>query len=277
MKSALWAVMTLLSLCSSCSVMWALSADETGLACGPDDGSPRCLEGWACVQEKCVKAGFKAVNELCEATIECQDGLVCGDGYAGCADDLADDLNCALFDDAQSSGRCRPRCDPDAPNCADGQRCFASNSADDGGYCQVGTCGEDGDCQGIAGSLGLCAGMQGDGLTGLCLEQCDPLTCAAGACSGCDGLDDQADDNKTCVPVPGEGVSSRTVCDAMGSLTEGQDCGAGTDFCGLGLFCLKPQVGNAVCAKWCRLLGGNPACDVGRTCTGVTATLGFCQ
>jgi hypothetical protein len=150
------------------------------------------------------------------------------------------------------------------------------------GFCQEGTCATDSDCQGIAGSAGLCVNEIG-GRTGLCFELCDPFACdnATGLCGSCNGLDGAPDEFFSCFPPPDEfliGVNaSRLVCLPHGNLQPFDACGdPGSDICGFNTFCAN--TGTAVyCAPYCRFPNGAPACDQG-TCTQITAgsDLGFC-
>ena len=269
----------------SCSLFWLLGSDPEGLPCALDD--PPCLDGYVCVEDQCLKAGAKKAGDLCTLTEECADNLFCASGYEECAGDGADDVNCAIAGPGAQDKKCRVICEShDA--CENNERCFVvSDVAGITGFCQDGTCASDSDCQAVAGSPGLCAGVVGPGRTGFCMESCDPLTCQNNECPGCDGLDNTPDVGVGCMPMPGETLSVRTVCDAAGQSEFGAACGGvNDDLCAPGYFCFAPTVGNPYCSKWCGYSqiifeGDNPACATGVECTPVgveeTAELGFCQ
>jgi hypothetical protein len=264
---------------SACSVLYAVNADEENLLCGPDDGTPRCLDGFACVKadddlERCVRAGFKEVGDDCVVSEECVDGAVCADAWATrCPQGADDSLDCALVDASDRGLKCRAPCDARDFTCPSGTRCFAGENDGDVPFCQQGTCAADSDC--VAGGVGgLCIeeALSG-GRSGLCRVQCEPLRCFEGG-PGCPCLPDE-----NCAGPVDETVSARAVCSAAGVIGEGLTCNAANP-CEPGLTCVLRSDGLQVCLRWCAVAGGAPACGGNLVnCTGVVGdpSLGICQ
>jgi len=263
---------------AACSVVYAVSADEEGLLCGPDDGSPRCLEGFACVRadddlERCVRAGFKQVGDDCVVSEECEDGAICADAWATRCPAGGDSLDCALVDANDRGLKCRLLCDDRDFSCPSGSRCFAGENDGERPFCQQGTCAADSDC--VAGGVGgLCIeeGLSG-GRSGLCRVQCEPLRCFDG------GPDCPCGAGESCAGPVDETVSARAVCSATGVIGEGLTCNAANP-CDDGLTCVLRSDGLQVCLRWCAVAGGAPACGAqAPACGGVAGdpSLGICQ
>lgn len=268
-------------LVGSCTALYAFNSSEENLPCGPDDanGSPRCKDGFVCVQaddgiERCLVAGFKEEGDACLDSGECKDGGICADIYAErCDGDVIApefELDCALRDSNDAGLRCRRPCKDDL-TCGADLRCFDVGGV--GNFCQQGTCAGDNDCvAGVQSGLCIQEGLNG-GRSGLCRKECDPLSCNGGA-----GVCPCADD-ENCATPPDDGfVSARAVCLPAGVIEAGFTCDAG-NFCASGATCVP--IGNVeACLQWCRVGGGGaPACDAG-TCGGVDpvdAALGVCQ
>lgn len=258
---------------SACSVLYALNASEENLACGPDDGTPRCLDGFTCVPaddgvERCVKAGFKQLGEPCKASEECADDGVCADAWATRCDDPSNRMNCALLDQGDLGLRCRARCTDDLPRCASDTRCFEDGDVP---FCQKGVCATDSDCV-ANGTGGLCVEeAQNGGRSGLCSPQCEPLRCFNG------GEDCPCVAGESCATPADEAVSSRAVCTPTGVIGEGLTCDPANP-CAEGLTCAFLNTRVFVCLRWCAVAGGAPACNAGQ-CRGVAGdpSLGTCQ
>ncbi len=258
---------------ASCSIIYATSSSEENLLCGPDDGNPRCLDGYACVraadqQERCVLAGFKDVGEPCLADAECADGGVCADAYAELCPAGSTDINCGRVDDATGGLRCRAPCDEATGFSCDGDdRCFFFDGLTP--FCQQGTCASDTDCEGAAVPA-LCVGETGGGRNGFCVVACDPLACFDGDCPCAAG-------EGCAMPADEFSVSTRNVCSAAGGILPGAACDV-LNPCVEGSSCVFRNDGTAVCVQWCRVGGGAPTCDSG-VCQGVQqgSALGICQ
>ncbi|MBM4280799.1 MAG: hypothetical protein FJ137_08580 [Deltaproteobacteria bacterium] len=269
------AVVTLGAALPACSVIYALNSDEENLACGPDNGAPRCLDGYTCVSaddgvERCVKAGFRQVGEPCRASAECADDAVCADAWATRCEDPVHRMNCALLDDDDSGLRCRARCKDTLPRCASDTRCFEDDGVE-APYCQQGVCAGDSDCV-VGGAGGLCIEEAfNGGRSGLCSPQCAPLRCSDG------GDDCPCRDDESCATPADETVSSRAVCTPTGAIGEGLTCDSANP-CADGLTCAPLNTNTSVCLRWCAVSGGAPACS-GGACNGVTGdpSLGVCQ
>jgi hypothetical protein len=261
-----------LSVGQGCSVLYATTSSEESLLCGPDDGRPRCLEGYACIraaddQERCVRAGFKETGEPCLASAECTDGGVCADAYAELCPDGSTDLNCARVNDAVGGLRCRAPCDEATGFSCDGDdRCFFFEGLVP--FCQQGTCASDTDCEGDTPAL--CVGERGGGRNGVCIIACDPLACFDGTCPCAEG-------QSCAMPADELSVSTRNVCDGAGVIPAGAGCDVQNP-CVAGSTCVFRTDGAAFCAQWCRVGGGAPACDAG-ICQSVQqgSALGICQ
>jgi len=258
---------------AGCSIIFATSSDEENLLCGPDNGQPRCLDGFACVraadeQERCVRAGFKDVGEPCLADAECDNGGVCADAYAELCPSGSTDINCGRVDESLEGLRCRAPCDAATGfSCDEGDRCFFFEGL--APFCQTGTCATDTDCEGLAVPA-LCVGEQNGGRSGFCVPFCDPLGCF-------DNSDCACVDGESCALPPDEFVvSTRNVCTGAGVLQPGEACDV-VNPCVEGSSCVFRNDGVGVCAQWCRVGGGAPACQVG-VCQGVQqgSALGIC-
>jgi hypothetical protein len=288
MKSAAWRIRLLLakavlaSMCSSCTLFYCLNNDPAGIQCDfatdPEVGA--CLEGYTCVNGVCLKAGEGKDGDVCARDEECGSGLACATAEPIAACDDGDDVNCALLDEDQFELRCRKKCETvDDSVCAADERCYLLAEGDVAGVCQPGTCATDTECDEVDA---YCSNvLPGGGLTGLCQEACDPLSCRGdglNACAGCDGIDGERDDVFTCIPQPNTNIQAqRFVCDAYGTTPDFAPCaGAGQDLCGFGSVCVG-EVGNAICQPWCST-SGNPACPPERACTSIAGgNLGLCQ
>jgi hypothetical protein len=283
MAFAAAALVVLLALVGGCSALWLFGSDEEGLLCGPDDGNPRCLDGFVCARgtddvERCVRAGFKEEGASCSLPAECSSGLTCADAYAAlCPAGLDDDMGCGLVDEQDRGLRCRRICNPaDRSTCGNNARCFAFEGQE--AFCQQGTCATSSDCI-LGGLIGLCidAAPNTTGRTGLCLERCDPLACAQAGTCDCVGRDGARDDAFGCVTPPGEAISNRFVCQEVGSVSEGGACDFGGNLCARGLTCAPLVDGSFGCVRWCRVGGGNPGCLEFPNCQAVTNEVGICQ
>jgi hypothetical protein len=257
---------------ASCSIIYATSSSEENLLCGPDDGTPRCLDGYTCVRandvERCVLAGFKDVGDPCLTDAECSNGGVCADAYAELCPAGSTDINCGRVDDATRGLRCRAPCDAQSGfSCGDDDRCFFFEGLDP--FCQPGTCASDTDCEGGAVPA-LCVGERGGGRNGFCVVACDPLACFDGNCPCAAG-------EGCAMPADEVAVSTRNVCSAAGVIPPGAACDV-LNPCVEGSSCVFRNDGTAVCVQWCRVGGGAPACDAG-VCQGVQqgSVLGICQ
>jgi hypothetical protein len=261
-----------LSVGQGCSVLYATTSSEENLLCGPDDGRPRCLEGYTCIraaddEDRCVLAGFKETGDPCVASAECKDGGICADAYAELCPDGSTDLNCARVNDADGGPRCRAPCNEAAGFSCDGNdRCFFFEGLEP--FCQIGTCASDTDCEGATPAL--CVGERGGGRNGVCFVACDPLACFDGDCPCGDG-------EACAMPADEFTVSTRNVCDLAGLIPAGAGCDVQNP-CVEGSTCVFRTDGAAVCAQWCRVGGGAPACNAG-LCQGVQqgSALGICQ
>jgi hypothetical protein len=260
----------------ACSVLYALNASEENLACGPDDGTPRCLDGYACVLaddgvQRCVKAGFKQTGEPCKTSEECADDGVCADAWAERCTDPTHRMDCALLDDNDTGLRCRAPCKDTAPPCASGTRCFAGDGDGEIPFCQKAVCAGDTDCV-ADGVTGLCIeeALNG-GRSGQCRPQCEPLRCFDG------GDDCPCQTGESCASPPDEVVSARAVCTPMGGIGEGLTCDAANP-CADGLTCAPLNTNTSVCLRWCAVAGGAPSCNAG-VCRSVAGnpSLGLCQ
>jgi hypothetical protein len=260
----------------ACSVLYAFNANEENLACGPDNGTPRCLDGYTCVLagddvERCVKAGFKALGERCTVSEECADDGVCADAWATSCDDPAHRMDCALLDDNDTGPRCRARCKDTIPRCASDTRCFEGGDLGDVPFCQKGVCAGDTDCV-ADGIAGLCIEEAfNGGRSGLCSPLCSPLRCFDRG-EDCPCLADES-----CAGPVDETVSARAVCTPTGGIGEGLTCDAANP-CANGLTCAPLNTGTSICLRWCAVAGGAPECNSG-VCNGVAGdpTLGVCQ
>lgn len=255
-----------------CSLLWLFQSNPEGLPCELDEsGVGSCLDGYACVARGedelpvCLKSAALRQDEECEATEQCQDGLVCASAFAFCTG-VHDDPNCSLIDDDEKVLRCRPVCTPgDHSRCGDNGRCFQGAL---GGFCQRGVCAADSDCQ-AGGDNRFCVDERITGNSGLCFETCDPLRCSGDSCADCTGLDGVPDLGQVCVPVIDEfTLSTRTMCDAAGTLPPLAACDRfGVDRCGPQSFCNDYIQGiEPYCAQWCRFPTGAPACDGNARC-----------
>ncbi|HEY1098345.1 MAG TPA: hypothetical protein VGF99_05435 [Myxococcota bacterium] len=262
---------------AACSVIWATTSSEENLACGPDDGSPRCLDGFACVPasdgvERCVRAGFKAVGEECVASEECADGAVCADAYAELCQAGSTDPNCARLANVDTGLRCRAPCAAGTDACDAGTRCFFFE--DKPAFCQAGICATDSDCTG-GGVVGICVGeTEGGGRDGLCAIACSPLDCfERNANCGCAA-------EEACAQPPDEALpSARNICQAHGELVSPSLCG-GDQLCADGYTCAaRVGAGDFVCTQWCRVGGGAPECNNAGRCQNAdlnVPALGIC-
>jgi hypothetical protein len=257
-------------------VLYLVNSDPEGLACGPEDGTPRCLEGFACVKgddalERCVRAGFKGIGEECNVTEECSEDAVCADAWATrCPEGASTSMDCALVDAADRGLRCRKLCNEQNLSCGIGTRCFAGVDDGEKPFCQQGTCATDSDCV-AAGLEGLCIEETlGGGRSGLCRVRCEPLRCADR------GEDCPCRADESCATPVDEVVTGRGVCSATGVLGEGVLCDAANP-CDDGLTCALRSDGLQVCLRWCLVGGGAPACGIGQGCASVDGALGLCQ
>jgi hypothetical protein len=277
--------LTAVALASGCTLLWIFQNDPDGLPCEVDeDGNGRCLEGYTCVPRGedalpvCLRAGAKKLGEPCTIADECDRDLTCGTGYAVCATD-PDDPNCSLVADAEKQLACRPICDVNsAETCGINQLCFQGETT---GFCQVGICGTDSDCQTIRGAEGFCVGeARLGGKTGFCFEGCNPLACAGGICPDCTGVDGQPDPDTNCVNVIDDGfLSARTMCDTNGTVPAFAPCDPFGEPCVHGSFCNAFVSGRApFCSPWCRFPNAAPACNSPAVCRRVEQErdLGFC-
>jgi hypothetical protein len=265
-----------LATAAACTVLYAWNSDEENLACGPDDGSPRCLQGYTCVPaddgiERCVKAGFKTLGEPCRASTECADDGICADAWATRCDDPTHRMSCALLDENDRGLRCRAPCKNALPACASGTRCFDGPDDGDVPFCQQGACAADSDCVG-GGEAGLCLEEAfSGGRSGLCSPVCAPLRCFDR------GEDCPCLPTESCATPVDEGVSNRAVCTPTGVIGENQTCDDANP-CADGLTCVLLSNNVHVCQRWCAVGGGAPACTSG-VCNGVPGDpfLGLCQ
>lgn len=264
-------------LSSGCTALYFFNASEENLPCGPDDanGSPRCKDGFVCVKtddeiDRCVKEAFKEQGEECLDPLECKaEGSACADAYAVLCPAGTSDISCALVDTANTGLRCRTPCDRGS-DCADDEHCFLFG--DEPGFCQKGTCTTDNDC--VAGlQQGRCVSERGNGRNGLCQLSCDPLDCnTPGRVCAC-----AADQNCT-QPADESDASAAAVCDQIGVIAAPLTCDV-LNPCESGATCTELDGADVfVCAQWCRVAGGAPACDTGR-CNAVPGDpeLGICQ
>lgn len=271
-------VAALVLLSSSCTILYVLNSSEENLACGPDDGNPRCLDGFVCTAgvdglERCVKAAFKNEGESCIDSGECVDGGVCADIYADrCGDDIAPEhiLDCALRDLGDGGLRCRRTCKDDF-TCGADLRCFDLGSFQIPPFCQKGTCATDSDCL-ANNTRGFCIeeALNG-GRSGLCRVECDPLRCFDL------GADCTCVEGQTCASPPDDGaVSSRAICTVPGTFGQGISCDV-VNGCLAGFTCAPIEDTGTVCLQWCDAAGGGPpACDVG-FCQNVDGDVGICR
>lgn len=263
---------------SGCTLWAVLNQDPDGLPCADDPVRP-CLDGYTCVDygddlRLCRKVATGDEGALCNADLECQDGLVCRDFYELSCDPGSSDLNCQL---GQGEGkRCRRVCNPSASpagQCVAGQRCFLPADPADTvtGWCQAGTCALNSDCGTNPSSNldNLCFAPQNPpGPSGLCALGCDPLQCnPTTGCAGC------PIDQAGCEPF-GDLNLAQYGCVPPGSAGYGEGCDAVNVFCQAGSFCFLRATGG-FCAQFCNAQGGSPACEVGR-CNPITAQVGYC-
>jgi hypothetical protein len=242
-----------LLLLSSCSALWFVNADEEGLLCGPDDGNPRCLDGFFCASDNTCKPGaFRKEGDVCTQTEECGANLFCGDAVVDfCSNGDPDNINCNLFPADTGGLRCRSVCGATTP-CGNGLRCFPVVNLAVDGLCQPGACETNSQC-----GNGLClAKSAASGKTGLCFEFCDPLSCIDGrACTGCGGQDGLLDSNRAC-ELPffgGNEVGGLPVCFEIPPeiLGVGAGCNVNGE-CGRGLTCFPTGAGPR-CLQFCEL------------------------
>lgn len=259
---------------AGCSIIFATSSSEENLLCGPDNGQPRCLEGYACVAdaegaERCLLAGFKGVGEPCLADAECDNDGVCADAYAELCPNGSTDINCGRVDENIEGLRCRAPCDAATGfSCsADDDRCFFFDGLDP--FCQAGTCASDSECEDLAVPA-LCVG-EGSGRSGFCVPFCDPLGCFDNSDCPC------AEGDACALPADELVVSTRNVCSAAGVIEPGFGCDV-LNPCVEGSSCVFRNDGTGVCVQWCRVGGGAPTCNAG-VCQGVQqgSALGICQ
>lgn len=253
---------------SGCTLLWALNQDPDGLPCDP--GTPPCLAGYACIDGKCRKTEVSDQGEICAAQEECKDGFVCTDAYgASCSDGL----NCDL---GPSDGlRCRVACNPAqaaSAQCGAGSRCFPTEEPVADGFCQSGVCSVDSECGRNGDRSNLCVDIVNGPGSGICTEGCEPLDC--NPATGCDSCPAE---RKGCEPFTLNPV--RFGCVPPGGAPHGAACDAVATFCQAGSFCFIPNgASSGVCARLCRLSGGQPACDANETCNPLDANedTGFC-
>jgi hypothetical protein len=256
----------------ACTILYATTSSPENLLCGPV-GGPRCDEGFACVrnasdEERCVRAGFKAVGEACGDSAECADGGVCADAYAELCPDDSTDINCDRTANSDTGLRCRAACD-ESFSCGnnDDDRCFFFEGIDP--FCQKGTCATDSDCEGAAVPA-FCVGER-NGLSGFCSVACDPLGCFDNSSCTC------TDTEACAMPVDEFVVSTRNVCGPIGVIEAPNQCDV-LNPCVDGSSCVFRNDGSAVCVQWCRVGGGAPGCE-GGVCQNVVqgSPLGICQ
>jgi hypothetical protein len=265
---------------TACTLLWGFNSGEEGLSCGlPNGNEPRCLPGFFCGEgDICRKGGIVIKNDPCNDTEECADNRFCGDALSPICATTPDDVNCGLYDNVDGSNafglRCRDTCDPAQlnPGCGENERCFGVDGIDGvPGVCHPGTCNANSSC----GNIDLCLDLQGEGLTGLCFEACDPTTCLSGPpCVGCEGQDGQPDAARTCAVPVGFDLAFPPVCFAAGTLGPGENCSGDAFQCRVGTTCVAAGDGSAVCRAFCRDEGdcniNTPICTLG------TDTLGIC-
>lgn len=281
---------------SGCFTSWfLLNSDIAGLPCAPrdedDPTEPVCEAGFACVDGVCLREAAKKKDDPCLDDRECENGLVCRDVYD--ADRCGEDVNCRLGRqvDPADGLRCRDVCEPDQPDddqCAPGERCFIDVDQVVSGFCQSGTCSADSECGTNVENFGaqnLCLDrLNPPGLSGTCAISCDPLACNEdGTCLSCPDVDANEDgtpENQGCEPLEGQPDDLRLGCIEAGAARAGEVCDNAATACRAGLFCLFDQPGEptGVCSRWCRVSGGQPACDaVQPVCNPLGGDIGFCR
>lgn len=277
---------------SACFTSWfLLNSDEAGLPCAePDPADPTkpvCLAGYACIDGVCLREAAKQKDEECTDDRECETGLVCRDVWDD--DTCGADPNCALGRqrDPAPGLRCRTACDPDQRDdeqCSPGERCFIDVELVVRGFCQSGTCEADSDCGNNVSLPNMCVDRQNPpGLSGTCITGCDPLTCDEdGSCQTCPALDldgDGTPDNQGCEPLEGGPEALRLGCIEAGTQGAGEECDNAATACRAGMFCLfDPGETVGFCSRWCRVGGGQPACDALQpNCNPLGGDIGFCR
>ena len=253
---------------AGCTIFYLVEQDPEGLPCDPTGG---CLANYICVEGYCRTAAQGGPGTQCTLDDECEDGLICADAYA--EDQCANDINCALG--AGEGLRCRTICNPAEPardNCPGGDRCHADQTAAVQGWCQSGTCELDSDCgtNTLSNLPNLCSDISNVGAAGLCFLGCDPLQCSpAAGCSGCPV------EKSGCEPVD---LITRFGCIEPGTAPHQSTCGQGV-YCQAGSFCfIADGQTTGVCARFCDVQGGAPACDAPARCNAIDANsnVGIC-
>ncbi len=262
-----------------------------------------CLPGYTCVENLCVTAGAKDLNEACIDSSECVAGSLCVDAYC---DDSAQ-ASCEKDEDCNvNAGQscrhntcvcdrvCRATCDyPFFDKCQLGEMCWFETDANQG-FCQQGNCGETDQGENIGNCLDneVCLNYNGPG-SGLCIPMCDIM--AQDACAN--GTTPEGTlccaNNQNCehiVKLWGASMNPgnyRGICVDNGTQNEADPCSNDVRdnlFCSRGLFCLPTSNSSASCVRYCNIEspGAAPACGAGQLCINIPGApaglpYGYCQ
>lgn len=216
-----WAASIATLAASGCSIL--LTYPEANQPCTPGGA---CLEGYACLDSRCVAYDSVAQGLQCAVTAHCQGDLVCA---------ATPDLTCRKPCTATYG---------DHAECADGRACVRAEEANGTAIavCQPSNCGDS--CPPNAGPEEACVAITAT--AGVCIDACD-LACSGGSCSGnCAAVGNV---EQACQPLGSQEIMA---CIEAGSATHGQTCDLYNQLCSGTHACMKPADGTpGFCLKYC--------------------------